>query len=124
MKVGQQLDVILNYSSLYKLNPKTARAALLEVFKQTDNISKTARVFQTTRRVVQLAIKKDKSGNLGDLSHARITVAHKTADTVEAKIIALKNSTKFGYRRVAKELRDQQGIKIKDSALFILSFVC
>ena len=117
MKSGQQLDVILNYSSLYKLNPETARAAILEILKQTSNISKTARYFQTTRKVVQLAIKKERSGNLGDLSHARVTLAHKTAVPVEEKIIALKNSTKFGYRRVAKELREKQGLQVKDSAV-------
>ena len=117
MKIGQQQDVILNYHSLYKLNPETARVALLEVFKQTNNVSQTARYFQTTRRVVQLAIKKERSGNLGDLSHTRVTISHKTADTIETKIIALKNSTKFGYRRVARELREKQGLEIKDSAV-------
>lgn len=117
MKTGAQQDVILNYRSLYKLDSQTARAAVLEVFKQTNNISQTARMFQTTRRVVQLAIRKEETGNLTDLSHARKTVAHKTADVVEEKIIAMKNATKFGYRRVAKELRDKQGIDVKDSAV-------
>ncbi|OGH18229.1 MAG: hypothetical protein A3F31_01710 [Candidatus Levybacteria bacterium RIFCSPHIGHO2_12_FULL_38_12] len=44
MKADQQLDVILNYSSLCKLNPETAMVVILEVFKQTNNISQTARV--------------------------------------------------------------------------------
>ena len=90
MKTGQQLEVVLNYSSLYKLNPETARAAMLEVFQQTANISKTARLFKTSRKVVQLAIKKDGSGNLNDLSHARKTVVHKTTGLVEEKIIIKK----------------------------------
>jgi len=117
MKAGQQLDVILNYCSLYKLNPKTARVALLEVFKQTDNISATARMFSTTRKVVQLAIKKEIDGDLTDKSHTAVVVHNKTADTVARKAIAIKNSTKFGYRRVAKELREKQGISVKDSAV-------
>lgn len=116
MNLGIQQDVILNYSSLYKLNPETARVALLEVFRQTDNISKTARMFSTTRRVVQLAIRKQHDGDLGDRSHVARRVHNKTDSVVEEKAIAIKNSTKFGYRRVAKELRDKQGVHIKDSA--------
>lgn len=115
MKVGIQQDVILSYSSLYRLNPETARAALLEVFAQTDNVSATARMFATTRRVVQLAIRKQHDGDLGDKSHAAVKVHNKTAKALEDKVIAIKNSTKFGYRRVAKELRDKQGLVIKDS---------
>ncbi len=115
--VGKQQDVILNYKTLYELDSVTARVAVLEVFKQTGNISKTARMFSTTRRVIQLAIKKNTDGNLADLSHARKTVLHKTSDILEEKIISLKNSTKFGYRRVAKNLREKQGLEIKDSAV-------
>ena len=117
MKTGQQLDVILNYQSLYKLNPETARSAMLEVFSQTGNISKTARMFSTTRKVVQLAIKKNADGNLADKSHEAITVHNRTEVKVEEKVIALKNSTKFGYRRVAKNLREKQGLEIKDSTV-------
>lgn len=117
MKDGKQQDVILNYNSLYRLNPETARAALLEVFKQMDNVSKTARMFSTTRKVVQLAIKKEKTGDLTDKSHAIKTVQNKTSKAIEEKVITVKNSTKFGYRRVAKELREKQGLKIKDSAV-------
>ena len=117
MKVGQQQDVTLSYCSLYKLNPETARAALLGVLKQTGNISACARMFSTTRKVVQLAIKKQLDGDLTDKSHATVVVHNKTTDVVEEKAIALKNSTKFGYRRIAKELREKQGISVKDSAV-------
>jgi len=107
----------LNYSNLYKLNPETARAAVLEVLKQTGNISKTARMFSTTRKVVQLAVRKEEDGNLADKSHAAKLVHNRTAESVEQKVIAIKNSTKFGYRRVAKELRDKYGLEVKDSAV-------
>src|SRR3989344_2016251 len=117
MKTGQQLEVLLNYHSLYKLNPEAARSAMLEVWSQTGNISKTARMFSTTRRVVQLAIEKQLVGNLADKSHQAITVHNRTEGLVEEKVIALKNSTKFGYRRVAKDLREKQGLQIKDSTV-------
>lgn len=116
MEAGVQQDVILNYRSLYELDPVAARTAILEVFKQTSNISKTAGMFSTTRKVVQLAIKKEADGSLTDRSHTAVTVHNRTNSLAEEKIIALKNSTKFGYRRVAKELREKQGIEIKDSA--------
>lgn len=116
MKAGLQQDVILSYNSLYKLDPETARVALLEVFAQTGNISAAARMFTTTRKVVQLAIKKQQDGDLTDRSHTARRVHNKTDTLVEEKVIAVKNSTKFGYRRVAKELRDKQGLEIKDSA--------
>ncbi len=113
---GQQQEVILNYRSLYRISPETARRAVLEVLRQTKNISRTARMFYTTRKVVQLAVRKEKEGDLSDLSHTKKVIPNKTPDTIEEKVIALKNSTGFGYRRVAGELRKKQGIKIKDSA--------
>lgn len=114
MKTGKQQDVVLSYRTLYKLNPETARVAVMEVFKQTENISETARLFLTTRRVIQLAIKKDREGNLSDCSHSVRKVHNKTSATIEEKVVSVKNSTHFGYRRVAKELRDKQGIDIKN----------
>lgn len=117
MKTGQPLNVILNYSSLYKLNPETARAALLEVCKQTGNISSTARMFSTTRKVVQLAMKKQKEGNLTNKSHAAKRVHNRTSEAITQKAVAIKNGTKFGYRRVARQLREKQGLEIKDSAV-------
>jgi hypothetical protein len=117
MKAGLPQEVILSYSSLYKLNPETARAAVLEVLKQTGNVSKTARMFSTTRKVVQLTVRKQLDGDLTDKSHAARIVHNKTAGIMEEKAIAVKNSTKFGYRRVAKELREKQGVEIKDSAV-------
>ncbi len=116
MKAGQQLDVTLSYCSLYKLNPETARAALLEVFKQTGNISTCARMFSTTRKVVQLAIRKEKEGDLTNKSHAAARVHNRTTTLIEEKAIGIKNSTHFGYRRVAKELREKHQLEIKDSA--------
>jgi len=103
----------LNYASLYKLNPQTGRVLVLEVFKQTGNISKTARMFSTTRKVVQLALKKEKEGDLTDKSHVAHTVHNRTSLEVEEKVISVKNATKFGYRRVSKELRERHGIEIK-----------
>ena len=117
MKVGQQQDIILSYSSLYKLNPETARAALLEVYRQTGNISSCARMFSTTRKVIQLAIKKQQSGDLEDRSHVAKKVHNKTSEVIAEKAVAIKNSTHFGYRRVAKELREKHGLQIKDSAV-------
>ncbi len=93
MKTGQQQEVILNYCSLYKLNPKTARVVVLEVFKQTSNISRTARMFSTTRKVVQLAIKNEVVGNLDDGSHVNLKVHNRTSEVLEEKVIAVKNST-------------------------------
>src|SRR5579872_2430192 len=117
MKTGVQPDVLLNYQSLYKLNPETARSAMLEVFAQTSNISQTARMFSTTRRVVQLAIKKKAEGNLTDKPHTAITIHNRSQASLEEKAIAVKNSTKFGYRRVAKNLREKPGLTIKDSTV-------
>lgn len=117
MKVGLPQEVILSYSSLYRLNPETARVAVLEVFKQTGNISKTARIFATTRKVVQLTLKKQKDGDLTDKSHATKVIHNKTTALIEEKVIAIKNSTHFGYRKVAKEVREKQGFQIKDSAV-------
>lgn len=117
MKTGKQQDVILNYRVLYKLDPQTARAAVLEVHKQTNNISQTARMFSTTRKVVQLAIKKDRALDLKDCSHTVHNVWNRTSKEVEEKALAVKNSTHFGYRRVAKELRDKQGVQIKDETV-------
>lgn len=117
MKTGQPQEVVLNYSSLYKLNPETARSAILEVFKQTGNISKTARMFSTTRKVVYLAIQKDAEGTLADKSHVAKVIHNKTAEETAEKVIVLKNTTKFGYRRIAKEMKDKHGIEVAESTV-------
>ena len=60
----------IDYKELRKINPETARAAVLEYLKNNPNISQAARMFGITRSVVYNILKKEKEGDLRDRSRA------------------------------------------------------
>ncbi len=63
----------INYKTLRKVNPETARLAVLQYLKSNrGNISKTARVFGIQRVTVYDILKKQQMGNLKDRSKAPI----------------------------------------------------
>ena len=67
MPKGPQID----YKLLRKINPETARMAVLEYLSSNkNNIRKTAKVFGVQRLTVYDIIKKKKEANLKDRSKA------------------------------------------------------
>jgi len=103
----------LNYNDLRKTNPKTARKAVLQILESCKgNVAKTAKILQTSRKTVYKVIQKQKTGDLNDKSKAPKIVKNKTSAEIEKKILDIKGKTRFGPKRIARELKRRYQIEI------------
>ena len=60
----------LNYNKLRKIDAESARVITLEILKSNNNISKTARILNTSRHTIYKCTRKSKLNNLKDSSKA------------------------------------------------------
>ncbi len=103
----------LNYNSLREVNPKAARKVLLQVLNSSKgNISLTSRILNTSRKTIYKAKQKEKEGVLDDKSRIPKTIHNKTEEDIEKKIIEIKQKTRYGPKRIARELELSYKIKI------------
>jgi len=102
----------IGYKELRKINPETARTAVLEYLKTNPNISQTAKMFGITRAVVYDILKKDTEGDLKDRSRAPRHQPRKTPAAVEDKVIEVKNRTHLGPERLSRYLLDHEGLSV------------
>ena len=109
MKAG----TLISYKELRKINPEAARRAVLEYLQANDgNISQTAKIFGINRPVIYDILKKEREGDLNDRSKAPKTNPSKTSQTVEDKVVELKNRTRLGAKRLSKYLLKYEGINV------------
>lgn len=109
MKIGTRID----YKILRKVNPEAARMAVLEYLSTNDgNVSDAARIFGINRTVVYDIIRKQKEGELNDRSKSPKHSPNKTAPHIEDKVIALKNKTHLGPKRLSIYLEKYSGIEV------------
>jgi transposase len=95
----------IDYKQLRKINPEAARKAVLEYLSSNGhNIAATATMFGVTRKVVYDIITKESQGDLTDRSKVPHASPNKTAATIEDKVIAAKNTTHLGPKRLANYL--------------------
>ena len=91
---------------LRKINPETARAAVLEYLDSNGgNISDCAYVFSITRPIVYKAIRKRNEGSLLDSSRTPHNQPKKTKEDIEDKVINAKNKTRLGPKRLSIYLK-------------------
>jgi len=107
----------IDYKELRKINPETARTAVLEYLKTNPNISETARMFGITRAVVYNILKKEKEGDLRDRSRAPRHQPRRTPAAVEDKVIEVKNRTHLGPERLSRYLLDHEGLSVPPSTI-------
>ena len=102
MRSGIHID----YKMLRKINPETARAAVLEYLDSNGgNITDAAYVFSISRPIVYKIIRKKKEGNLQDSSRTPISQPKKTPTSIEDKVIEAKNKTRLGPKRLSIYLK-------------------
>jgi len=101
-----------------KYGDSLARELLLDGHQQKGgNISDTARIFQCNRRTVMKALVKQKQGNLADSKHTPLSQPRKTALEVEAKVLAWREKTKRGKKRLRKILLDEEKLLLPLSTI-------
>lgn len=109
MKTG----TLISYKELRKINPEAARRAVLEYLQGNGhNISQTAQTFGINRPVIYDILKKEKEGDLTDRSKAPKTNPSKTPQTVEDKVVELKNRTRLGAKRLSKYLAKYENTRV------------
>ena len=114
MKHGLRID----YKSLRKINPETARLAVLEYLKTNKhNIAQASRVFGINRSVVYDILNKEKEGNLKDRSKAPKYQPNKTSNKTENKVIEIKNKTHLGPKRLSRYLNKYENILVPSGTI-------
>lgn len=103
----------IEYKTLRELSPETARLAVLEYLGTNGgNISEAARVFGITRPVVYDIRKKAAEGDLTDRSRAPKRQPTKTPEETEDRVVAAKNKTRLGSKRLSIYLEKYEHLTV------------
>lgn len=104
---------LIDYKTLRRINPEAARQAVLEYRASCGhNISHTARAFGITRAVVYDILTKQRQGSLRDRSRTPKHQPRKTPPTIEDQVIAARNKTRLGPKRLSLYLAKYQGLHL------------
>ena len=102
----------ISYLLLRKINPETARTAVLEFLKSNrGNVTKTAQIFGIQRSTVYNIIGRFPD-DLKDKSKAPHRITNKTDSETIQKISEAKAQTGYGAKRLQKYLSEKYKIKI------------
>ena len=114
MKHGLRID----YKSLRKINPETARLAVLEYLKTNKhNIAQASRVFGINRSVIYDILNKEKEGDLKDRSKAPKHQPNKTPNKTEDIVIKIKNKTHLGPKRLSRYLKKYEKVLVPSGTI-------
>ena len=109
MQSGARID----YKTLRHINPEAARLAVLEYLVTSGhNIAATARVFGITRPVVYDILAKQEEGDLRGCGKAPHRQPRKTARAVEEQVVAAKNQTLLGPKRLSLHLAKYEDLQV------------
>ena len=109
MKAGPRID----YKTLRKVSPETARLAVLEYLKTNGrNRSDAARVFGINRSVVYDILRKQGEGDMRDRSKVPKHQPNKTVPEIEDQVIEAKNKTRMGHKRLSIYLQKYEALSV------------
>lgn len=112
-KRGSSSKVVINYKRLRKINPETARTAVLEYLQANKgNISETAKVFGLTRAVIYDIIRKREQGSLQDRPRAPKRVANRTSHLIEQLVISIRQQENLGPKAISFKLYKKHQIDL------------
>ena len=107
-----QPSVHIDYKALRRINPQAARRAVLDYLASCGhNIAATARAFGITRLVVYDILVKQRQGDLRDRSRAPKRQPRKTPAAVEERVLAAKNKTRLGPKRLSLFLAKYEALQ-------------
>jgi hypothetical protein len=105
--------MIIDYKALRAISPETAREAVLEYLRSVNgNVSATAMAFGITRPVVYDIMAKAASGDLTDRSRRPLRQPRKTPPDIEERVIAAKDLTRFGPKRLSLYLAKHEDLQL------------
>lgn len=105
--------ILIDYKTLRKVNPETARQAVLEYLKTNGgNKADAAKAFGINRSVVYDILKKATEGDLGDRDKTPKHQPNKTSPEVEEEVIAARNQTHLGPKRLAIYLAKYEHLQV------------
>ena len=94
------------------------RALLYNLESLKNNIRATARAMRCSPHTIYLALKKEKKGNLKDLSHRpKSKHPHYIEEEKEKMIINYRKKTKLGKRRLRYYIFQKEGVNIAESTI-------
>jgi transposase len=105
----------ISYKESYAMNPKETRRKLVESYIATGSISQTARLWHTSRNVVRKWVRRyEQEGIAGleDRSHRPHHSPTRTPSELEEKVIAARQATGYGRKRLAWYLWREEGVAI------------
>jgi transposase-like protein len=98
---------MIDYKNLRRINPEAARQAVLNYLHSSGGVSATARIFGINRSVVYDIQRRAREGDLADRSHAPHRQPARTPKRTENRVIAARNRTGFGYKRLRRYLAER-----------------
>lgn len=102
----------ISYQELRKISPSFAREKVLETFKNTGSIRKTARIWKASRNTIRAILKRAAAGRgLEDLSRRPKISPNKTPPYKEQMVIRAHKKTGYGAKRLRRVLLEQ-GIEL------------
>ena len=105
--------MIIDYKALRAINPEAARQAVMEYLASVaGNVAATARAFGITRPVVYDIQAKAATGDLRDRPRTPLLQPRKTPAAVEGRVIAAKNLTHLGPKRLALYLARYEDLQL------------
>jgi len=105
-----QTGVRIDYKVLRTVNPETARLAVLEYLDSCGHhVAETACTFGLTRTTVYALERKRQAGSLADRSRAPHHRPRQTPAAVEDRVIARRNQTHLGPKRLSLYLAKYEG---------------
>ncbi len=108
-----QAGVRIDYKALRAVNPEAARLAVLEYLDSSgQKVAETARTFGITRPTVYAILKKRAAGDLTDRSKAPVHRPQQTPPAVEERVIAVRNQTHLGPKRLSLYLAKYEGLEV------------
>lgn len=103
----------IDYKTLRRVNPEAARQAVLEYLKTNGgNKAAAARAFGINRTVVYDILKKAAEGDLRDRDKTPKRQPNKTPPEVEEAVIAARNQTRLGPKRLAIYLAKYEKVQM------------
>jgi transposase len=103
----------IDYKTLRAVNPEAARKAVLEYLKTNgSNKADAARVFGINRTVVYDILKKEAEGDLSDRAKTPKHQPNKTPPEIEEKVIAVRNQTRMGPKRLSIYLAKYEDVRL------------